>query len=226
MSHTSKALDIDVRGVFLRAFLVTFAIFEFFLLYRLRRLPLRMPRNHPVFGVFLLVTLRSLLFSLILAGLIAVLLLLVVRLVARPLLSIWLRPVADPSAGLFHLAASETIIASVPARRKSRWVWQPGALVLTNRRIWFIPSAWDSEPSSVELGDVENCELQLPACAGIGLVTNWPPVLKLLTRHESRWTIAVRDPEVVLEWLARGQSRQGKNTAATPIKLGQGAFDV
>ena len=116
MSPASKQLEIDARWIYWRSFLLFFLVFELMVWQRLRQWPMRAP-GHRVL-VFLLArgaTPRSFMLALVAAGFFTLLAILVVRLFVRPLLNFWLSPSVDSSWGLFHLTASETIIASVPA---------------------------------------------------------------------------------------------------------------
>ena len=104
---------------------------------------------------------------------------LIVRLIVRPLLNFWLRPSADSSGGLFHLTASETIVASVPARRRTRWSWKPGSLALTNRRLWFFPAEFNDEPWFLPLDDVADIVPERPLFAELAPIRNWPEHLRV-----------------------------------------------
>src|SRR5262245_22771232 len=86
-----------------------------------------------------------------------------VRLILGPLLDWWLRPAFDPSSWLFHLSAGESPAASLPARWRTGGIWRPGALVLTGRRVWFMPAAWGLEPWSLAREDFERVEAEPPA---------------------------------------------------------------
>ena len=102
-----------------------------------------------------------------------------------------------------------------PARRRRRacrpdggsgGLWRPGALVLTKRRIWFLPAAWDVEPWSIARDDVERIEAEPPALARFLPVRNWPDLL--------RFTATDRGSCL----LRRGRSRRGPGLVrADPI---------
>lgn len=105
-----------------------------------------------------------------------------VRLVVDRLLRRWLSPITDredeDQAGRgygFHLAATERVAASLPARKLGRGRSVPGSLVLTDRTLWFFPSAWDGEPWSVPRDRVRTCRFE-PTPGPIGrLLRNLPP---------------------------------------------------
>ncbi len=71
---------------------------------------------------------------------------LVVRLIIRPRMLRWLTPRADESFAAFHLDPSERTLVESPARMAQGRSWAPGRLVLTDRRLLFLPNAWDVEP--------------------------------------------------------------------------------
>src|SRR5258708_853422 len=148
MPPSSKPLETDVSRVFWRSFLLVFLVREWMVWHWVQGLRMPMPPGHRVL-LFLFArfgTRQSVFLALLLGGVFTLLVILVVRLIVRPALNLWLRPTVDPSGWMFHLAASESPVASVPGRRKSGSRWQPGALVLTNRRLWFFPAGWYVEP--------------------------------------------------------------------------------
>ena len=129
-----------------------------------------------------------------------------VWLILAPLLNSWLRPGFDPSAWMFHLPAGESPADSMPARWKSGGLWRPGALVLTPRRIWFMPAAWDAEPWSIAHDDVERVETKPPALARLLPVRNWPNLLCFTARAGDHASLAVADPDAILAWFAPPRS--------------------
>lgn len=78
---------------------------------------------------------------------------LLLRFVVSPLVHRWRRPkTIDHSIASFHLELGESIHRSTPARmRLAPRVWRPGLLAVSNRRLKFIPNAWDEEPWSAPL---------------------------------------------------------------------------
>jgi hypothetical protein len=155
---------------------------------------------------------------------VTLLLVLAVRLVIGPVLRWWLTPAVDPTAVLFHLAPGEVSLASVPARRRCGWSWQPGTIVVTDRRIWFVPLAWNVEPSSMNRSDVTSYDLDLPAIATLARIRNWPEHLRIGMRSGSQATFAVADPRLVVHLFQPG-SHGDKMTSQQPGAL-HGAFDA
>jgi hypothetical protein len=225
MSPARRSLEIDVRWIFSRALLAVFMLVQFVLWQRLGRMPLRAMRHRGLwFAPVVVLTFRALVLAVLLAGLFTLLCFLMVRIVLRPLLSFWLTPLVDPSWGLFHLAADEKIIASVPARRNAGWGWRPGALMLTNRRIWFFPSAWDNEPWALERDEVDRCETELPGWADFVPIRNWPEHVLLRARDGAAWSFAVADPVAVLAWFASAPKRGGAGVSQSGVR--EGALDA
>jgi hypothetical protein len=148
---------------------------------------------------------------------------LAVKLVVSPLLNAWLTPRIDPTAVLFHLTPGEVSLSSIPARRKWGWGWQPGALVVTDRRIWFLPAAWSAEPWSASRSEVVVCDAGLPLVATVGPIHNWPEHLRLRMRDGCQSTFAVSDPGSLLAYFEpAGRSGMAVFPARNP---GYGAFD-
>jgi hypothetical protein len=221
MSTVRKPLDLDIRWVFSRAFLLIFMVCQFVLWHHLRRIAMGGMRQRGLFlGPVVAISLRTFVFSLLLAGFFTLLMTLIVRGVLRPVLNHWLRPSVDPSGGLFHLTASEVMIAYVPARRKSGWNWQPGALVLTDRRIWFFPSGWDGEPWYLDRGEIDRCETELPALAGLVPLRNWPALLRMATQHGPTSIFAVHDPAAALSWFAPAQNADHDGVSLGKLRQG------
>jgi len=213
MPPSSKQVEIDARWVYWRSFLLFFLVNQLRIWHRISRVPFRVP-GHRVL-VFLLKTPRSFAVSLLAAGVFTLLAILVVGLIVRPLLRFWLNPAVDASWGLFHLSASETIIASMPARRRSGWRWQPGLLAVTNRRLWFFSAAWDDEPWSLGHEEVDQIELEHSTVAGIAPVRNWPVPVHLWGRSGQDAVFAVADRDAVLAWFRpiAGEDGRSLNTA-------------
>lgn len=149
---------------------------------------------------------------------------LAVKLVVGPLLTSWLTPTVDPTAVLFHLAPGEVSLASMPARRLWGWNWQPGSLVITNRRIWFLATAWDREPWSASRSEIIGCETELPALLAVVPIRNWPERLRLRMRGGTQSTFALADPGSLLAHFEPGKN--GENVPSPSGNVRQGAFDV
>jgi hypothetical protein len=221
MLPARKPVEIDTRWVFVRSFLLFLLVFELMLWHRLQRWPARIPRHRML--VFLLP--RSLLLALAAAGTLTLLVILFVQLLVRPLLNLWLSPRVDPSWGLFHLTASESIVASVAARRRVGWRWTPGSLTRTNRRLWFFPMNGSQEPWFLKLEDVERVLAERPTFAKLAPVRAWPDHLRIQSRSDDDAVFATTDPNAVLGWF--DTSVAGKQIAlfATSAVRPAGAFD-
>jgi hypothetical protein len=201
MTPTSEPLDVDARWIYRRSFLLFFLAFELLVWLRLQQFPMRM-RGHRVM-IFLLArwaTPRSFLMALFAAGIFTLVAMVVVRLFLRPLLRFWLSPPADSSWGLFHLTASETIVATVSARRVSGWNWKPGCLALTNRRLWFFPSNGHDEPWFLRLDDIDRVVSRRTALADVSPLRNWPEHLHVTSQSGPAAVFATAVPSIVLGW--------------------------
>jgi hypothetical protein len=150
---------------------------------------------------------------------------LVTRLIVRPLLDFWLRPTTDSSGGLFHLAASEKIVASAPARRRAGWFWKPGSLALTNRRLWFFPAEFHEEPWYLPLEDITSMIPEQPLIAELSPIRNWPDQVRVSGPVGPDAVFAVADPEVVLDWLKLVGRHHGGALLAASAGQGAGVFD-
>ncbi len=178
--------------------------------------------------VFLLArwaTPRSFLLAMVAGGAFTVLAVLFVRLIVRPLLKFWLSPSSDSSWGLFHLTASETIVATVPARCLSGWMWKPGSLALTNRRLWFFPANGNDEPWFVRFDDIDRIVPERPALSGLGPFRNWPEHLHVTSLSGPDAVFATVEPSVVLGWLNPPVGRDGVAVAATGAGRSAGVCD-
>jgi hypothetical protein len=166
------------------------------------------PRRRLAFFLFhRLATPRSLLVAVAVAGLVTLLAELLVRLVVVPLIRAWLAPQCDSTAGLFRLGASEHVLESTPARRRQRGRWAAGTLIRTNRRIWFEPGGWDSEPWSVAAGEPVTAHRSPVRGLARGLLTGLPD--RLAVRAEGvEEVFAVAEPDAILAWfLPSGAAR-------------------
>jgi hypothetical protein len=104
---------------------------------------------------------------------------LAVRLIVRPRLLAWLAPKGDPMHADFHLEPRERVEAETSARVALGRAWAPGRLVLTDRRLMFLPNAWDVEPWSSPRGRVQGARWAEPPRAFWGLVRGIPPHLEI-----------------------------------------------
>lgn len=86
----------------------------------------------------------------------------------------------DASHGFgFHLGPTEQLLDQVPGRLLARPRSVPGTLVLTDRRFWFVPSAWDAEPWSVPRGQVRSAKVVPPRGFPSKLLRGLPPQVLL-----------------------------------------------
>jgi hypothetical protein len=201
MPRSSKPVEIDARWVYWRSFLLFFLFAQVIVWHRVSQLPVLMPGHRLIlFLVAPWATPQSFALALLAAGLLTLGAIMIVRWIIRPLWEVWLNPPVDPACGLFHLGASESIIASVPARRQSGWRWPAGSLALTNHRLWFFPAAWDGEPWSLELGETDRIERAGSFAARSGPIRNWPVPFHVRGRSGQDAAFVVPDPAVVLEW--------------------------
>jgi hypothetical protein len=203
MPAETERVQLNAWSVFRKVAFVTFILLELLGWRRLAAFRFRQPRHrlliflfHPAF------TRRALLLSLIFAGLLTLLGVVLVRLVIRPALEFWLRPKTDPSVGSFHMGAGEQVLASVPARRRVGRAWQPGSLVLTDLRLWFFPESWSTEPWWVDRGDSLRVSTEPAPIAAWLPLRNWPETVVAETAAGRRDILAVLDPSVVAAWFS------------------------
>ena len=225
MPPSRKTLELDAGRIFRWSFLVIFLVYEWALWHRIPWRRVRRPGHRLL--IFLLApwaTRRVALAALILSCAVTIGGMLFVRLVIAPLLNLWLRPAYDPSAWSFHFSAGEAPEACVPGRFRAGAGWRPGALVLTGRRIWFLPSAWDAEPWSMPREDIGRIEAEPPAFARFLPLRHWPDRLRLTDRVGGQADFAVADPDAVLAWFA--PSRSGDAAPPLPHAVPEGAFDA
>jgi hypothetical protein len=203
MPSSRKSLEIDSVWVFWRSFLLIFLILEWILWLHLRQFPARAPGHRLI--MFLLhprATRRSVFNAMILAGGFTLAMNLIVQLIVRPLLNLWLKPRIDPSWWSFHLSSGDSPLASVPGRWKSGGRWQPGALVLTKRRIWFFPADWGLEPWSTAREEIERIETEPSRVARLAPIRNWPELLRISAPMKEDARFALADPGAVLGWFS------------------------
>ncbi len=115
---------------------------------------------------------------------------LAVRLIVRPRMLAWLAPRGDPMHADFHLEPRERVEAESPARYSLGRNWAPGRLVLTDRRLLFLPGAWDVEPWTCPRGRVQAARAAEPPRAFWGLVRGLPPRLEVaVDNHVHRFAL-------------------------------------
>ena len=225
MPPSRKAIEIDTVWIFWWAFFLIFLVLEWMLWLHVRQMPMRPPRLRWI--IFLLhprATRRSIFNAIILAGCVTLAMTLAVQLIIRPLLNLWLRPRVDPSRWLFHLSSGDSPVASVPGRWKSDGRWRPGALVLTNRRIWFFPAAWDVEPWSLPCQELERIQMEPSRLSRVVPIRNWPELVCLSGRAKPEASFAVADPYAVLGWFSLDPLPD--DMLPSPRIAPQGAFDA
>jgi hypothetical protein len=212
----NRQLRLDTGAVFLRLAAVFFILREAYVwLARIRgmRAPLAVRLLFFVFRKW--ATPYSILFALLFATAATIVLALLVRLVVEPLVRHWHAPWSDGSAGLFHVAANERVLASVPARhRAGRW-WMAGTLVRTNLRVWFFPRAHDAEIWSRPLASVRDARLEPAPRVAWGYLLGWPERLVLAVpgpagsgngdgrKDEASEVFALLNPAAALAWFER-----------------------
>ncbi len=216
-----KRLEVDSGRIFRWSFFVVFLVLQCLALAQIRQQPVRRLGARPMIAMRAPGALARAVFV---AGAITLSANVAVWLILAPLLDSWLRPGFDPSAWMFHLPAGESPADSMPARWKSGGLWRPGALVLTARRIWFMPAAWDAEPWSIARDDVERVETEPPALARLLPVRNWPNLLRFTARAGDHASLAVADPDAVLAWFAPPRSPDA--VPPGPRAAPQGVFDA
>ena len=149
--------------------------------------------------------------TLFLAFVLALVLTLAVDLFVRALVDAplrrWLSPRTDreDDAGRgfgFHLDATERVVEEIPARRRGRRQSEPGTLVLTDRRLWFFPSAWDGEPWSVPRDQVHSATLEPVSGISGRLIRGLPPFVRIQTSLDPNIpaTFSLAEPHRVRSW--------------------------
>ena len=203
---TKRQFHLDTRAVFVRLALSFFVLREVVIvLLWIRRVKARPGLRIFVFLFGKWATPRSILYALLFATVATTLLYLFVRLVLEPLVRSWLTPWTDGSAGLFHVAANERVLASAPARRATDRRWTPGTLVRTNLRVWFFPRAHDLDIWSRPLDALREIHLEPAPRVAWGYIQGWPERLSVGIagagqgegEHE---VFAILEPDVVLAW--------------------------
>lgn len=122
-----------------------------------------------------------------LAAVLTVLADLVVRLVVRPRHLAWLAPKGDDLHAAFHLDPRERTVAESPARMATgRRSWASGRLVLTDRRMLFLPNAWDVEPWMASRECLRGAWPVEPPRTFWGLIRGVPPRLGVADEGQAR----------------------------------------
>jgi hypothetical protein len=225
MPPSCEPLEIDSGRVFRWSFLAVFLTLSWSYWGRVARRLAFVPRPRvPLLRLAIRTTWSAAVGAVLMAGVATMAAMLFTRLILRPLLDRWLRPEFDPSSWMFHLAAGETPMASMAARWQCGGRSRPGALVLTGRRIWFMPSAWDLEPWWMARQDIERVDTKPPTLARVLPVRHWPDLLRFTGRAGDHAWFAVADPRAVLTWLE--PDRRLDSAPAGPRVAPQGVFDA
>jgi hypothetical protein len=212
-------------AVFVWCALLYFATRELIVWNRIQRVRMRPEMRLMIFLFRKWATPNSVRYSLVFAFVAALLLELFARQILHPLVLRWHAPRTDESDGVFHLAASERVIRSSPARRASRRTWAAGTLVLTNQRLWFFPRAHDAEIWSRPLSAVRGVRLEPAPRIARGLIVGWPDRLALQASGEPRdgdgaeghELFAIADPQAVLAWFDQSQRALARPPSSEPL---------
>ncbi|WP_422929515.1 hypothetical protein [Singulisphaera sp. PoT] len=200
---TRNELDLDVRTFFFQMLAINFFLAQLLIW-------LHFP-HHGQLGQRILLALftipMAMFPALLTAGLMTLAAALLVRILIRPLVDRWLRPVVDDAQGAFHLAPSEWVIEASPARWKKGWLWIPGLLVRTNQKVWFFPRAFEVEAWSCLLVSPRDVELEPGLKAAWGYIKNWPDRVVVRVADDSPAVFAVPEPHSVSQWLKPSQAK-------------------
>jgi hypothetical protein len=204
MSSHSKQVELDAGWVYWRSFLLVFLLSQLVVWQRVQRLPARLQGHRML--VFLLApwaTFRSVVTAIIAGGFLTLVAIVLVHFIVRPLLRRWLSPAVDPAGGQFHLGAGERVVANLSARRQVGWTWQPGSLTLTDRGLWFFPAAWEVEPWSLRMDELDQIKPQRSLLAELGPLRNWPLAIELWGKSGQEALFAMSDPNPLLDWFGQ-----------------------
>ncbi len=198
---TARQPRLHLKPLIATVVVAAFSIRELvFLLVVMRDIP--PGRRLPVFLFHPQVTRKSFWLAISLGFVLTILGELLNGLVLRPIARNWLSPRVDHSEAQFRLSASESIVDAIPARRRrGPWSWEPGSLVRTNIHVWFFPTAWESEPSSMRVSDLDRFALTpAPALLG-GLIRDLPDRLVWTSPIGEGAVFAVSNPQSLQHWL-------------------------
>ena len=209
-------------SLFWRAFLVLAVILEFALWHKHRAF--LMGRN-PGFRVAAMIYLspKMIFRSFLIAAIFTVLVDLYVRLLMRPLIARRYSPravVGDFAMPVeFQLAWNEAISAEIPARMLTDRRLQPGKLARSDRRIWFMPHAWDEEFWTLPIDDLVELRTVPPPSRFGSLVVGIPDRLVFEAGDGAETMIVVADPESVLSWFPDHTIRDEVPYEPSPLQL-------
>ncbi|WP_169977416.1 hypothetical protein [Tautonia rosea] len=166
---------------------------------------------------------RTVFLAFVLASLLTVVVDFLVKILVDLPMRRWLAPrndhEGDASHGFgFHLGPTEQVLDQVPGRLLTRPRSVPGSLILTDRRFWFVPSAWDAETWSVPRDQVRSAtimphagflgkflrgvppQLLLDAGSQAGPTTEFERLDDLDSRSDPRIRFALAEPRRVRSW--------------------------
>jgi hypothetical protein len=118
---------------------------------------------------------------------------LAVALIVRPRLLSWQSPPVDDSHAPFHLEPRERIDVESPARMAEGKGWHAGRLVLTDRRLLFLPMAWDVEPWSIPKATVRSIRVVESPSMLWGFLRNVPPQIEVSFKADPPRRFALPD---------------------------------
>jgi hypothetical protein len=166
------------------------------------------PRDAPVRRVMGVIyfTPRALFIAFAVAAAVTVAIDLLFRLFIRPAMVQWYYPrcrdrhYTVPIA--FHLAARESVLAELPARRMIGRRRVAGTLVRTSHRVCFYPFAWDGEAWETPLERVRDATLQPTIRRVLGFVRGYPDHVVIRDDRDADVALIVAEPDVVRSWFA------------------------
>jgi hypothetical protein len=125
---------------------------------------------------------------------------LVVHFVVRPAVLARHQPRTDPACVDFFLEPGELKLASTPATRSEPKPRLAGSLVLTDRRVWFVPRDWEAEPWSSSGMNIHSiARTPAPRMLG-GLIHGLPDRILLDAGPPRPLTFLVPDAGEVASW--------------------------
>ena len=209
-------------ALFWRAFVVLAIALEFSLWKHLKPFAAgRKPAMRML--AWILYTPKMLFRAFLFAALFTVLIDLYVRFLMRPLLARYYSP-KGPSVDFgtpleFRLAAGETIRDQVPSRRVVGRRTEPGVLLRTDRRLWFSPYAWDAEPWSVEIRDVDRLTTRHPRSTFGSLLIGTPDRLVMNDAEGREFEFVLANPDEVLAWFPDRVVKPNEDYVPSPLQL-------
>ena len=201
-----------------RVLLWTTAIGMIYGEYRVLRFVLRVvPRGMPLRRVlgFLYFSPRWLFLGFAVGAIVAVVVDFVFRGLVRPMMVRWYNPlprrVDDVPPLDFHFATAERVEQEIPARLFCGRMRVPGRLILTNRRVWFFPYDWGTEPASIARDELVRVAPAPTSRRVLGLVRGYPDHIEFEDVHGETFSVVAADPGAVVDWF--------RNTAHHPFDL-------